>query len=95
MLIYVDLDLIPLQQAEEFFHCPLSIAGFDVVSMPANLRVRPSCQVIGATSMRRAGEGLPEIDYHSGSLENTEIRGLVYVGARVSRHAFASYSGAM
>jgi hypothetical protein len=34
-------------------------------------------QVIVATSVRKIGGGLPEIDYQAGSLENTEIRGLV------------------
>lgn len=34
-------------------------------------------QVIVATSVRKTGGGLPEIDYQAASLENTELRGLV------------------
>jgi hypothetical protein len=49
-----------------------------MVTHNANLVVNTDAdQVIVATSVRRAAGGLPEIDYQAGSLENTEIRGLV------------------
>ena len=49
-----------------------------IVTHNANLVVNSDAdQVIVATSVRGLGGGLPEIDYQTGSLENTEIRGLV------------------
>ena len=49
-----------------------------IVTHNANLVVNTDAdQVIVATSVRKAGGGLPEINYQTGSLENTEIRGLV------------------
>jgi energy-coupling factor transporter ATP-binding protein EcfA2 len=49
-----------------------------IVTHNANLVVNTDAdQVIVATSVRRPGGGLPEIEYQTGSLENTEIRGLV------------------
>lgn len=49
-----------------------------IVTHNANLVVNTDAdQVIVATSVQTAGEGLPEISYTSGSLENPDIRSMV------------------
>jgi ABC-type lipoprotein export system ATPase subunit len=60
-----------------------------IVTHNANLVVNTDAdQVIVATSVRKAGGGLPEIDYQAGSLENTEIRGLVCLILEGGERAF-------
>jgi predicted ATP-dependent endonuclease of OLD family len=49
-----------------------------IVTHNANLVVNADAdQVIVATSVQSAGEGLPEISYRGGSLENPDIRSMV------------------
>jgi hypothetical protein len=49
-----------------------------IVTHNANLVVNTDAdQVIVATSVQGAGEGLPEISYRGGSLENPDIRSMV------------------
>ncbi len=48
-----------------------------IVTHNANLVVNTDADQVIVASSRQAGTGLPEIDYNAGSLENTEVRGLV------------------